>query len=56
MPICKNCGEPIYQTRGGSWVQGDGRGSCSWAEPAPATDPDHHAERYSPDVLPESSR
>lgn len=34
MPICKHCGEPIYQTRGGSWVHADGRGICSWAEPA----------------------
>ena len=33
MPICKHCGEPIYQTRGGSWVHADGRGICSWAEP-----------------------
>lgn len=34
MPICKHCGEPIYQTRGGSWVHADGRGICSWAEPS----------------------
>lgn len=33
MPICKHCGEPIHQTRGGSWVHEDGRGICSWAEP-----------------------
>lgn len=33
MPTCKHCGEPIYQTRGGSWVHADGRGICSWAEP-----------------------
>ena len=26
MPICKHCGEPIYQTRGGSWMHMDGRG------------------------------
>ena len=32
MPTCKHCGEPIYQTRGGSWVHADGRGICSWAE------------------------
>ena len=25
MPICKHCGEPIYQTRGGSWMHMDGR-------------------------------
>lgn len=30
MPICKHCGEPVFQTRGGSWVHEDGRGICSW--------------------------
>ena len=34
MPICKHCGESVYQTRGGSWVHEDGRGICSGAEPA----------------------
>ena len=34
MPICKHCGESIYQTRGGSWVHENGRGICAWAEPA----------------------
>ncbi len=33
MPICKHCGESIYQTRGGSWVHENGRGICAWAEP-----------------------
>ncbi len=32
MPICKHCGEPIYQTRGGLWVHENGRGICSGAE------------------------
>ena len=38
MPICKHCGESVYQTRGSSWVHENGRGICSWAEPA---DPVH---------------
>ena len=58
MPTCKHCGEPIHQTRGGSWVHADGRGIFSWAEsgdPSPSgpasqspprsADPPHDRDR-----------
>ena len=38
MPICKHCGEPIHQTRGGSWMHMDGSriDSCQRPKQDPA--------------------